>query len=148
VPARRPTCVRCGYDLTGIGAGEGWATCPECGHVFDPARPYPRPWPHPARLAFRMAWPTTLAVALGLAATEGLSIVPSSPRARVLVSVVLILLYVAVMATPVYSAGMIAHVHAVRYERTLIWVVLAILGEVYAMGLAFVALLIAHRLWP
>ena len=138
--ARPPACARCGYDLTGIGAGEGWATCPECGHVFDPARPYPRPWPHPARLALMVvSAPTLLVLALlvvaWLAETAG-------PLVRVAGVVLVPFLVGAIVLVPLYVAWRIAAVHALRYERPLIWVFLAVVGEAYALGLAFAAMLV------
>jgi hypothetical protein len=96
-----------------------------------------------------MAWPTTLAVAVAAAASVAAGeLLATAPMAAAWAGPILLVLYGAVVATPVYSAGRIATVHALRYERSLIWTFLAIIGEAYAIGLAFVVFLIADRVWP
>jgi hypothetical protein len=145
VRPRPPACVRCAYDLTGIGAGQDWATCPECGLIFDPAHPFPRPWPHPIRLALTLAGPSTVLAPVALGAMLlSISVLPVPVRGVLLVAATMAALGSLVL--PAFIAWRIACIHAVRFERPLIWLVLAFLGEAYAIGLAFAAMLALSRL--
>jgi len=137
-------CVRCGYDLTGVG-GEAWGTCPECGHAFDPSRPSPKPWPHPARLALVLAAPTTACILLAVGASF---IAPAILACNTygIAETLGLLLGVAGFLVPLVVAWRLASVHAVRYERLLVWLVLAVIGELYAIGLAFSLVVAASRL--
>ena len=130
----KPTCVCCGYDLTGIGDGERWSTCPECGQIFDSANPYPRPWPHPMRLVLLLVGPSTLILALAGVMSW---LEPLQPELFRQVGMVLL---IGAFGAPIVMSRRLAVVHAVRYERRLLWVVLAVLSVVYVIVLSLAVL--------
>lgn len=131
-----PTCARCGYDLTGIGS-DRWATCPECGAVNDSAHPQPRPWPHPLRLVLMLGGPSTAILAIAAVMSWLEHVVP----AYGLFEQVSILLVIGAFGAPIVVSWRVAVTYGVRYERRLLWMVLALLSLVYVMVLG-VALLV------
>lgn len=137
----RPTCVRCGYDLTGIGRNQRWAACPECGHVFDPTDPAPRPWPRPPVLGLLLFGPPTAIVA-GAAAMTWLDEAMSLGGVLRQLSVVLL---IAAIATPLVVCDRLAGAHSVRHERRLLWLVLSVVSVAYAMVLMLVTLVFFMR---
>lgn len=137
----RPTCARCGYDLTGIGDGQRWATCPECGHIFDSTHPYPRPWPHPARLTLLLVGPSTLLLA-------GVAFVVLLERARLAegeYKPISVILLIGAFVVPMVVSRHLAVTHGVRYERRLLWLVLSVVSVVYALMLGLVIVVFVAR---
>gem|GEM_PF-2183203 len=62
-----PICRACAYDLSGFGAGQVSARCPECGAGFDPRRPWLIPaWPVRWRILARLVAPLGVALAIAV----------------------------------------------------------------------------------
>lgn len=83
-----PGCAWCGYVLAGL---PDHGVCPECGRPYIAGSRVPvEPWPHPLRIAFRVLWPSIIALFVATV------VVLTSPRWSSLVPIGMTVAYILV----------------------------------------------------